>query len=186
VLLALPLPILPLQILYLNLVTDVFPAFALALGEGDRDILKRPPRDPKQSLLSRPQWTGIALQSVGLATATFAALIAARVWLGLDNDAVITVTFLTLAFAQLWHVFDMRHPSSRLLSNDIVRNPWIWAALAACTALLVVPAYTPALAGILGLTPPTAAMWAVVMACSLAPMIATQIVLMAMGRRRRV
>ena len=49
----LPLPILPLQILYLNLVTDVFPAFALAMGEGDRDILKRPPRDPKEPILSR-------------------------------------------------------------------------------------------------------------------------------------
>lgn len=185
VLLALPLPILPLQILYLNLITDVFPAFALALGEGDRDILKRPPRDPKQPLLSRSQWIGIALQSLGLAAATFAALIAARVWLVLDNDAVVTVTFLTLAFAQLWHAFDMRHPSSRLLSNDIVRNPWIWGALALCTVLLVVPAYTPLLAGILGLTPPTAAMWGVVMACSLAPMIVTQVVLMAVGTRAR-
>ena len=38
---------LPLQILYLDLVIDVFPAFALAMGEGDRDILKRPPRNPK-------------------------------------------------------------------------------------------------------------------------------------------
>ena len=43
----LPLPMLPLQILYLNLVTDVFPAFALAMGEGDRDVLKQPPRDPQ-------------------------------------------------------------------------------------------------------------------------------------------
>ena len=53
----LPLPILPLQILYLNLVTDVFPAFALAMGEGDRDVLKRPPRDPKEPILGRAQWT---------------------------------------------------------------------------------------------------------------------------------
>ena len=47
VLFTLPLPMLPLQILYLNLVTDVFPAFALAMGEGDPDILKRSPRNPK-------------------------------------------------------------------------------------------------------------------------------------------
>ena len=51
----LPLPLLPLQILFLNLVTDVFPAFALALGEGDKDILKRPPRHPKEPILrTRP------------------------------------------------------------------------------------------------------------------------------------
>ncbi|RDV04171.1 cation-translocating P-type ATPase [Undibacter mobilis] len=185
VLFALPLPILPLQILYLNLITDVFPAFALALGEGDRDILKRPPRDPKQPLLSRAHWMALGLQSVGLAAATFAALATARFWLGLDNEAVVTVTFMTLAFAQLWHVFDMRHPSSRLLSNDILRNPWIWGALALCIGLLLVPVYTPVPAGILGLTPPTMAMWTVVMTCSLAPMGATQIVLMALGRRTR-
>ncbi len=51
----LPLPILPLQILYLNVVTDVFPAFALALGEGRDDILQRPPRDPKEPILGRDQ-----------------------------------------------------------------------------------------------------------------------------------
>ena len=49
----LPLPLLPLQILFLNLVTDVFPAFALAMGEGDKDILKRPPRHPTEPILGR-------------------------------------------------------------------------------------------------------------------------------------
>ena len=52
VLFTLPLPMLPLQIFYLNLVTDVFPAFALAMGEGDPDILKRSPRNPKEPILA--------------------------------------------------------------------------------------------------------------------------------------
>ncbi len=60
----LPLPILPLQILYLNLVTDVFPAFALAMGEGDSGMLKRPPRDPKEPILGRAHWITIVLQSL--------------------------------------------------------------------------------------------------------------------------
>ena len=51
ILFGLPLPLLPLQILFLNLVTDVFPAFALAMGEGERDVLNRPPRDPKEPIL---------------------------------------------------------------------------------------------------------------------------------------
>jgi Ca2+-transporting ATPase len=46
-----PLPILPLQILYLNLVTDVFPAFALGAGEGEKNVMDSPPRDPKEALL---------------------------------------------------------------------------------------------------------------------------------------
>ena len=123
---------LPLQILYLNLVTDVFPAFALAMGEGDRDILKRPPRNPKEPILGRSQWTVIVLHGLALTAGTFAALAAARLWLDLDGKSAVTVTFLTLAFAQLWHVFNMRHPRSGLLRNEVTRNPWLWGALLLC------------------------------------------------------
>ncbi len=55
----LPLPLLPLQILFSNLVTDVFPAFALAMGEGERDILKRPPREPNEPFFRRVQWLAV-------------------------------------------------------------------------------------------------------------------------------
>ena len=72
----LPLPILPLQILYLNLVTDVFPAFALAMGERRGDVLKRPPRDPKEPILGRAQWIAIVLHGAALTAGTFAALAA--------------------------------------------------------------------------------------------------------------
>ena len=74
VLSTLPLPVLPLQILYLNLVTDVFPAFALAMGEGEPGILRRPPRDPREPILGRRQWTVIVLHSLGLTAGTFGAL----------------------------------------------------------------------------------------------------------------
>jgi Ca2+-transporting ATPase len=180
----LPLPILPLQILYLNLVTDVFPAFALAMGEGDRDILRRPPRDPKVPILARAHWITIVLQSLVLTAGTFGALALARLWLDLDSRSVITVTFLTLAFAQLWHVFDMRHPRARLLRNEVTSNPWLWASLALCTALLVVPPYLPPLAHVLHLAPPTAAMWAIIFALSAAPMIVTQAVMLVLAALR--
>ena len=110
VLSTLPLPVLPLQILYLNLVTDVFPAFALAMGEGESGILKRPPRDPREPILGRRQWTVIVLQSLGLTAGAFGALAVAQLGFNLDARSVVTVTFLTIAFAQLWHVFNMRHP----------------------------------------------------------------------------
>ncbi|MDO8875359.1 MAG: cation-transporting P-type ATPase, partial [Pseudolabrys sp.] len=176
ILLALPLPIMPLQILYLNLVTDVFPAFALALGEGERDVLDRPPRDPKQPIIGRSQWIAIVLQSIALTAGTFGALVLARDWLLLDSRAVVTVTFLTLAFSQLWHVFNMRHPRSGRLLNEITRNPWLWGALVLCTVLVAVPTYVPALAYVLHLTPPTAAMWGVILGMSLAPLAVIQTV----------
>jgi Ca2+-transporting ATPase len=182
-----PLPLLPLQILYLNLVTDVFPAFALAMGEGEADILNQPPRDPKTPIIGRAQWLRIVLYSAALTAGVFAAIFAAR-RLGLDARQSVTVAFLTLAFAQLWHAFNMRDAHSRLLANDVVRNAWLWAALALCTALLAAPPYLPPAAHLLNLAPLDASMWTVVLVCSLAPALATQAVMVVaasrIGRRR--
>jgi len=183
ILLTLPLPILPLQILYLNLVTDVFPAFALAMGEGERGVLARPPRDPKEPIIGRAQWVAVVLQSVVLSAGTFGALVLANEGLALTSRETVTVTFLTLAFAQLWHVFDMRHPRSAAFNNDVTRNPWVWAAFALCTLLLAAPPYIAPVAQVLHLAPVTPAMWAIVFAMSLAPMLVVQCVSYILARR---
>ncbi|CAO4141739.1 Calcium-transporting ATPase [Methylorubrum aminovorans] len=174
VLSTLPLPILPLQILYLNVVTDVFPAFALAMGEGRDDILERPPRDPKEPILGRSQWIRIALHAAVMTVATFGALVIAELYLGLDRASVVTVAFLTLAFAQLWQVFNMRGSGSMVLRNEVTCNPWIWAALLLCTVLLAAPAYVPPVAAVLGLVPPDIGMWALILFASLVPLVIGQ------------
>ena len=181
---ALPLPILPLQILYLNLVTDVFPAFALAMGEGDDGVLKRPPRDPNEPILGHAQWITIVLQSLGLSAGTFGALALARLGLELDSKSVVTVTFLTLAFAQLWHVFNMRSPRSGMLKNEINCNPLVWGSLVLCTALLTIPPYVAPLAHVLHLAPPTPRMWVIILSMSVAPLLAAQIVTQILARWR--
>ena len=172
----LPLPLLPLQILFLNLVTDVFPAFALAMGEGERDILKRPPRNPKEPILGRSQWLAIVLYGLALTAATFGALALARFGLGLDEKATVTVTFLTLAFSQLWQVFNMRHQTSRAIHNEISRNPWIWAALALCSSFLLGAAYVPGLAALLHMVAPDIGMWGIILSMSMMPLLVGPIV----------
>ena len=82
-----------------------------------------------------------------------------------------TVTFLTVAFAQLWHVFNMRDRASGLLRNEITRNPWIWAALVLCTSLLLTGAYVPSVAYMLHMVAPDFKMWGIVLAMSLAPLL---------------
>ncbi|ADZ71053.1 cation-translocating P-type ATPase [Polymorphum gilvum] len=171
ILFALPLPLLPLQILYLNLVTDVFPAFALAMGEGERNVMARPPRPPGEPILGPLQWSGIVAHGVALTAGTLAALLAAEAWLELDGDALVTVSFLTLAFAQLWHVFAMRHHTSAVLRNEVTGNPWVWAALALCTGLLAVPPHVPALAEVMQLVPPDRSMWLLILVFSAAPLL---------------
>jgi Ca2+-transporting ATPase len=185
VLSTLPLPVLPLQILYLNLVTDVFPAFALAMGEGEPGILKRPPRNPKEPILDRSRWLAIVLHSLALTAATFGALAAAQLWLDLEGESVVTVAFLTLAFAQLWHVFNMRHPQSRLLRNEVTRNPWLWGALLLCTVLLVVPPYLAPIADVMHLVPPTPAMWSIILGSSVMPLVVVQVVTLGACRGER-
>ncbi|WP_180899843.1 cation-translocating P-type ATPase [Martelella soudanensis] len=185
VLATLPLPLLPLQILYLNLITDVFPAFALAMCKGDRAVLKRPPRRPDEPILGRAQWTSIIVHSVLMTSGVFMALLLAHLTLDLDRDATVTVTFLTLGFVQLWHVFNMAGKSAGVLNNEVTRNPWVWGAILLCSVLLIGPALTPPLANVLGLTSPTAVMWCLIAAVSLLPVLVGQIGLRLFGALRR-
>ena len=165
-----PLPILPLQILFLNLVTDVFPALALGVGEGDPGVMERPPRDPREQVLERRHWSRIAGHGALITLAVLGALALARGGLGASTREAVTISFLTLAFAQLWHVFDMRSPRSHLLHNEITRNRWIWGALLLCTALILAGVFVPPLAALLDVTRPTPKGWLLIAAASLAPL----------------
>jgi len=165
-----PLPLLPLQILFLNLVTDVFPAFALSACEGAPDVMRRPPRPPAEPVLPRQRWAAIAAHGATITLATLGALYIALEGLGYDSRAAVTVSFLTLAFAQLWHVFNMRDRRSGPLANEVTRNPWVWAALAFCSGLLLAATYLPGLSHVLRITPPDATGWALVLGASLVPL----------------
>lgn len=117
--------LLPLQILYLNLVTDVFPAFALGVGEGDPHVMQRPPRALGEAILDRRRWISISVYSVLITAATLSAFVLALGYFAMGERSALTVALLTLAFAQLWHVFNMRDPGTGLLLNEVTRNPWV-------------------------------------------------------------
>ncbi|MEE8444891.1 MAG: cation-transporting P-type ATPase [Alphaproteobacteria bacterium] len=178
----LPLPLLPLQILFLNLVTDVFPAFALSACEGAPDVMERAPRPPDEPVLPRRRWLAIALHGGVITLATLAAFFIAIYALGYDDRAAISVSFLTLAFAQLWHVFNMREAHSGLVVNEVTRNAYVWGALALCTGLLLAATYLPGLAHVLKVTPPDGAGWAVVLGASLAPLVLANLAAMVTRR----
>jgi Ca2+-transporting ATPase len=175
------LPILPLQILFLNLVTDVFPALALGVGEGDESTMRRPPRDPSVPVLERRHWLGIAGYGVVFSAAVLGALFWATEGLDLQGEAAVTISFLTLAFAQLWHVFNMREPEAPVFSNSVTRNPYVWGAVALCVGLLLGAVYVPVVAGVLHVQPPSLAGWGIVLSMSLLPLLVGQVVLAVRG-----
>jgi P-type Ca2+ transporter type 2C len=175
-----PLPIQPLQILYLNLVTDVFPALALGVGEGEETLMQHPPHDPQEPILVQDHWVTMGVYSLFITAAVLGVFSLALTWLDMGNKQAVTVSFLTLAFAQLWHVFNMRDRESGVLDNEIVRNPWIWGALALCLVLLLAAVYVPGLNTVLKVTDPGLNGWILVAAASVLPLIVGQ-ALKAMG-----
>ena len=171
-----PLPLLPLQILFLNMVTDVFPALALGVGPGSGHEMAQRPRRSTEQVLTRRHWGEVVGFAVVLAVAVLAALLLAEHWLGLDRRSAVTVSFLTLAFGKLWFALALRNPRSGLIRNEITRNGWIWAALALCVVLLVAAVFLPVLSTVLQTANPGPTGWALLLALSTAPLIAGQVV----------
>lgn len=120
------LPRLPLQILFLNLVTDVFPALALGAGEAHGGEMRGPPRPPAEPILTRRHWWRIGRFDGTITLSTLAAFALALGPLAATRRQAVTVAFLTLALAQLWHVFNMRPTDSSRWSNAVTRNRYGW------------------------------------------------------------
>ena len=171
------LPLLPLQILFINLVSDVFPAAALGVVAGDDTSLEHPPRDPDTPILDRRRWTETALWATligGMTLATFAYALGPG---GLDTDAAVTVSFIAFVLARLVHVFNMRSPRAGAFSNRVLRSAAVWTSLAVSGALLLLGIYVPPVADALGVVRPTAAMWTMSIVGGLAVLVVGQIAL---------
>lgn len=169
------LPIKPLQILFLNLVTDVFPALALGVSEGDPSVMQHSPRKKTESVLTRSHWLVISGYSALITFSVLTGFALADVWLGMPSSKAVTISFLTLAMAQLWHVFNMRDRGSDFFRNDIVRSPYIWGALVLCIGLLLIATYVPVFANFLELENPGITGWSFILGLSLIPWVVGQL-----------
>ncbi|MBN1275907.1 MAG: cation-transporting P-type ATPase, partial [Deltaproteobacteria bacterium] len=126
------LPLLPLQILYLNLIGDVLLALALGVGRDDPSKMLRPPRHKNEAILTRSHWLEIIGYALIIAIPVLSGFYLALGRMDMSLDRAVTVSFLSLAFSRIWHVFNMRDSNSGLFKNDITRNPFVWGALALC------------------------------------------------------
>lgn len=172
-----PLPLRPMQILYLNVLTDVFPALALGLGPGSDSVMRDRPRKRDTPILGKRHWLFVGGWSVFLATCVLVALGAGVKGLGLSEAEAVTTSFLTLGVGKLWFVFNLREPDSTVLDNNIVKNKWMWGALGVCGALLAAAVYVPGLSDVLGTRGIGMGAWGIVLVLSLLPMVAGQALL---------
>ncbi len=145
--LALPLPLVPIQILWVNLVTDGLPAMALGLDRPEDNVMKRDPRSPNEGVFARGLGWKVISRGILIGLSTIAAFMLAYND-NPDNLAYAqTVAFATLVLAQLIHVFDCRSEKSILSRNPFGNMYLVWAVLSSLLLVLVV-IYVPGLQGI--------------------------------------
>jgi Ca2+-transporting ATPase len=167
---AAPLPILPLQILFINIVTDVFPALALGACEGPPGVMRRPPHRRHMPILARRHWLRIVGGAVVITIAVLGAFAIALEGLDMEVRAAVTVSFLVLALSQLGHVGNMASERSGAFVNEVTRNPWVWGSVAFCLGLVLASVRWSPLADVLGTVNPGPAGWALAIAAGVVPL----------------
>ncbi|MFO1431936.1 MAG: HAD-IC family P-type ATPase [Candidatus Competibacteraceae bacterium] len=145
-------PLNPMQLLWINLATDVFPGLALALEPPEPDVLDQPPRDPTTPIISRRDLGRLGLESTVISGGALGSYAYALARYGAGPRAN-THTFMTLTVAQLLHAFSSRSEQHSLLDRErLPPNPYLRVALGVSLALQSLTVF-PGLRGLLGTTP---------------------------------
>ncbi|PKD43871.1 cation-translocating P-type ATPase [Rhodohalobacter barkolensis] len=171
-----PLPLLPLQILYLNVITDVFPALALGMGKGEPGIMNQSPHQKNEPVLTDRHWLAIAGWSIIISASVLIALALAVYQLGFEQEQAVTISFLTLAFGKLWFVFNLRSPGTRFFSNEIIMNRYVAGSILLCIVLLLAAVYLPGLSDVLKTRDPGRSGWLLLLGMSLVPFVIGQVI----------
>lgn len=143
-LLSLPLPLVPIQILWVNLVTDGLPAMALGLDKPEEDVMKRKPRHPKEGVFARRLGWKVISRGFLIGVVTLIAFIIIYYRNPADLPYAQTVAFATLVAAQLIHVFDCRSEHSVLSRNPFGNQYLLWAVIFSF-AMMIAVIYVPVL-----------------------------------------
>ncbi|WP_366515247.1 calcium-translocating P-type ATPase, SERCA-type [Methanoculleus sp.] len=155
-LLGLPLILIPIQILWINLVTDGLTAIALGLEPAERDVMQRRPRDPGESILTRNAYLIVLILGVWLGFLTI------YVFLGLyeaDLDRARTMAFSGLIIFELYNVLNFRSFRFPLHRSGLFSNPTLFFAILGSLALQALVVYVPVLQTFLGTAPLTLGDW---------------------------
>ncbi|MCC9020715.1 calcium-translocating P-type ATPase, SERCA-type [Bacillus nakamurai] len=167
-LLALPLPLVPIQILWVNLVTDGLPAMALGMDQAENDVMRRKPRHPKEGVFARKLGWKVLSRGFLIGAATILAFIVVYHRNPENLPYAQTIAFATLVLAQLIHVFDCRSETS-VFSRNPFENLYLIGAIVSSIFLMTVVIYYPPLQPIFKTVPITPGDWMLVIGMSAIP-----------------
>ena len=142
-----------MQLLWINLLTDIFPALALTMEAPEPDVLRKPPRDPREAIIKKSDLKRYALESLSITTGTIAAY-----GYGVTRYAIgprsSTMAFMTLTFGQLLHAVSCRSETRSVFSQEqLPPNRYLQMALGGSAALQMLTVMVPGLRSLLGTTP---------------------------------
>ncbi len=150
-LLILPSPLLPLQILFLNLITDIFPALALGLGKGEKGIMQMPPRKSNEPLMTPLHWHATMLYGLAISAGVLGITWYGHFILKLSPQVINNMAFYTLILSQLLNIFNIPKVGFSFFRNEVTTNLWVWGAIALSLLITYSAAVTAPIANALSL-----------------------------------
>lgn len=167
-----PEPLLPIHILWVNLVTDSLPALALGMEPPEKGIMNQPPRDPDEGIFSKGFGTKLILQGILIGVITLSAYLYG---IKFSEETGRSMAFFTLSLSQLVHAYNMRYEKKSVVFNNMFQNRYLnWATL--CSILIqFVVLFTPFTRSIFKVVLLDGSQIAVVAVCSITPLIIMEI-----------
>ncbi len=163
--LGMPLPLLPVQILWVNLVTDGLPAMALGIDPNEKTSMKRPPRKPNEGVFSRGLSRKIVLRGVQIGVTTVAVFGAVYYMTG-DLVKARTMALTTLVMCQMFHVLDCRSEYCNALEAGVLQNRFLIGAITTSIVMHIAVIYVPFLQSIFSTVPITIEEWGIILLIS--------------------
>lgn len=181
-----PIPLLPTQILWINLITDTLPAIALGIDPGDKEVMKEKPRNPKESFFAHGAGVRAILGGLLIGILTLVAFYIGLQEFGysltsnnISEDAMTyarTMAFVVLAASQLFYSLSMRSPSKSIFQIGIFTNKWLIGAIVIGLMLQLAVISIPLLASAFKVQNLSFADWGLVFVLGLIPLLINEIV----------
>ncbi len=159
----LPLPLIPIQILWVNLITDGLPALALGVDQDSDEVMQEKPRDPQESLFARGMVGRITSQGFLIGINTILVFLIGLYTLRVDLTAARTMAFSTLVFSQLFFVFSCKSEKKSLWETPLLSNKFLILAVMISVFMQLIVIYNPFLNRIFQTTILNSKQWLIVL-----------------------
>lgn len=185
-LLGMPLPLLPIQILWVNLATDSLPALALGVETAEPGVMERPPRPPTEGVITRGMARMMAIQGLIIGLLTLGAFALEYYILGGGVERARVMAFSTTIFAQNVHAFNVRSNKYSVFELGLFSNRWLVVAFCAVILSELAIIYVPFFQPIFKTMPLTLSDWGIVVGLGLMPLVIVEFIKLVnrlLGRR---